>query len=341
LAKADKALENELPFVVYRYPNDSLLRGIFQGNADVNTIDNFNGKGFVIAPFDSEGDKILISGEYFEKAFTRSSNKLIEGEIELSDEGKESYLRKVQTAIDEIRTGALKKIVLSRYIKTKTKKKPSEIIESLLSMYANAFCYWWYHPKVGMWLGATPEQLLKYQKGTLLTTSLAGTLPVVENRQPNWTSKEREEQQMVTDYIKQSLNGKARNITISEVSSHQAGKLWHLKSKIEASLNSFAALKGVLDSLHPTPAVCGLPKKKSLNFILQHEEYDREYYTGYLGPINVDENQSANLFVNLRCLKYDQGQAWVYVGGGITEASNPEEEWKETQFKSGTILEVL
>jgi isochorismate synthase len=341
LAKANQWVNEGLPFVVYRYPNDSSLRGIFQDNTEVVKVDNFDIQGFVFAPYDLKEHKILTSGDYLEETFARPKVEIVEREVKFSDEGKAFHIQMVKKAITEIKEGNLQKVVLSRAITTETEKTPLQILEGLLSRYDDAFCYWWYHPKVGMWLGATPEQLLKYQSGTLWTTSLAGTLPVEENVNPKWTSKEREEQQMVTDFIQRSLLGKVNDISISETVSHQAGKLWHLKSTIKASLRTFTDLGGVVGQLHPTPAVCGLPKEESLNFILRHEGYDRQYYTGYLGPINLDEKESANLFVNLRCLKYAEGQVDIFVGGGVTGASKPEEEWSETQYKSRTILEVL
>ena len=87
-----------------------------------------------------------------------------------------------------------------------------------------------------------------------------------------------------------------------------------------------------------------IPFRKSFvafNFILENEDYDRKYYTGYLGPVNLEKDESANLFVNLRCFKYSSSEAQIFVGGGITASSDAKKEWEETQFKSRTILDVL
>jgi isochorismate synthase len=94
-----------------------------------------------------------------------------------------------------------------------------------------------------------------------------------------------------------------------------------------------------LDTLHPTPAVCGLPKAAAKDFILQNENYDRCYYTGFLGEINT--NLKTELFVNLRCVEIIDTFAAIYVGGGITLDSNPEDEWLETSNKTNTIKSVL
>ena len=95
---------------------------------------------------------------------------------------------------------------------------------------------------------------------------------------------------------------------------------------------------------HPTPAVCGLPAKKAKNFILENENYNREFYSGFLGEINIPKstkNKKSHLFVNLRCMSLENNIARIYVGGGITKDSIPEKEWEETVSKSFTMKSVL
>ncbi len=91
--------------------------------------------------------------------------------------------------------------------------------------------------------------------------------------------------------------------------------------------------------MHPTPAVCGIPLDSAKQFIKQTEGYDRKYYTGFLGPCNV--NGKTNLFVNLRCAELFANNINLYIGGGITKDSIPEKEWEETELKSKTLLSVL
>lgn len=327
---------------MFRFPNESNVQGVFQKDDTVNTCNDFRASGFVFAPFNATGKKILITGKHEEGEMGELPKNTTEKKIEISDAGREIHIKLVEGAIAEIKTGNLKKVVLSRPIKASTKKSPVQIFHDLLVKYTSAFCYCWYHPKIGMWLGATPEQLLQYQNGEIFTTSLAGTLPIQIGEDPQWTSKEQEEQQMVTDYIEASLHGKVDNLEVSKQKSLKAGKLWHLESKIKGKLNSAEHLGSLIRKLHPTPAICGLPKERSLDFIVRNENYDREFYTGYLGPVNLKQADQTNLFVNLRCLKYlGKGQVMIFVGGGITASSKPLREWEETQFKSRTILEVL
>ena len=91
--------------------------------------------------------------------------------------------------------------------------------------------------------------------------------------------------------------------------------------------------------MHPTPAVCGLPKNKALEFLLKNEIHNREFYSGFLGPVNI--GKSSALFVNLRCMQLKDKEAVIYVGCGITADSQPEKEWEETQLKSQILLSVI
>jgi isochorismate synthase len=119
-------------------------------------------------------------------------------------------------------------------------------------------------------------------------------------------------------------------------------------------------LPDIIVRLHPTPAVCGLPKESSKSFILENENYDREFYTGFLGELNFTSEKKRNsnsrnvengayraikksteLFVNLRCIQIVDALAFIYVGGGVTKDSDSEKEWEETINKSHTMLRVL
>jgi isochorismate synthase len=98
-------------------------------------------------------------------------------------------------------------------------------------------------------------------------------------------------------------------------------------------------LQQVIQLLHPTPAVCGFPKEQSKDFILENENYDRTFYTGFLGELNI-ENQT-DLFVNLRCMEIEDAKAHLFMGCGITKDSIPEKEWEESINKSATMKKIL
>ncbi|MFN4152081.1 MAG: chorismate-binding protein, partial [Candidatus Sericytochromatia bacterium] len=89
----------------------------------------------------------------------------------------------------------------------------------------------------------------------------------------------------------------------------------------------------------PTPAVCGLPKIDSLSFIIENELHDRDFYTGFLGTINIDEK--SHIRVNLRCMEFSKDSIILYLGCGINKDSNPEKEWFETEIKAETLLSII
>jgi isochorismate synthase len=120
----------------------------------------------------------------------------------------------------------------------------------------------------------------------------------------------------------------------------EAGSLVHLKTIISGEVHSIENTKNIIQNLHPTPAVCGFPKEKALQFISENENYERKFYAGYLGLWN-EEEASANLFVNLRCLEVEENKINIYVGCGITGESNPEKEFFETEHKSQIIKSIL
>ncbi len=361
LEKVEKQKLAALPFVVYRKPKTAIIKSVFQNDAGLNYLTDFEETGFVFAPFDNEKPSILLRiDEQFETTDRSMQAKTdsLGAQLMVDDAQKNEHSKLVQKAIATIENSELKKVVLSRRLTTSCKKSPTALFQSLLETYPNAFCYWWYHPKVGTWLGATPEILWKSENKQFATMSLAGTRIFVEDQEPIWEVKELNEQAVVTDFIKKALNQKIAGLQIQEMENVRAGNLWHLRTKLSGRIT--AGLDSIIDALHPTPAVCGTPKGFAKEFILSNEGYHREFYTGYLGELNFKQVSARNtnrknqensayktvksateLFVNLRCMQLKEERAFVYIGGGITEGSDPLKEWEETVAKSKTILQVL
>ncbi|WP_350288720.1 isochorismate synthase [uncultured Croceitalea sp.] len=341
IEKARFQNEDCKPFVIYQKPNTAKVNGIFPKTSNLIYTSNFSESGFVFSPFNTSDKTILFSNENRIEASYAGDDTKIRVSSDSIKIGREPYLELINKAIKRIGDRELKKVVVSRKITTQTQKNAFELFEQLLNVYPNAFKYLWFHPKVGMWLGATPETLLKVNKNSLTTTSLAGTLPAIDDDPPNWSTKEVEEQQLVTDYILTALSDTLINIEATVASSIKAGNLWHLKSIIRGDLNPETSLDEIIKVLQPTPAVCGVPKMAAKEFLIKNEGYDREFYTGFLGELNFDASRTAHLYVNLRCMKLNGENATIFIGGGITKESNAESEWNETQYKSKTMLSLL
>ncbi len=334
-----------LPFVVYRKPNENTVCAIFQKDTQVHAIKDFTETGFVFAPFDSDKQTVLLlADKKFNAAYANGHCNRDQTVKVVGDNvtQKEFHINLVKKGIGRIHDGIFQKAVLSRKMEEKFTSSPLDLFQRLLSIYESAFCYLWVHPKVGIWLGATPEILLNMENSNLATMSLAGTQKHVENEPPNWKQKELQEQALVTSYISKALTDLVFGLRISERESVRAGSLWHLRTQITATIEKESLLE-IIKALHPTPAVCGLPMKASKEFILEYENYDREYYTGFLGELNIENKEARTtiLFVNLRCMRLIDDTAHIYIGGGVTQDSDPEKEWEETVAKTNTMLQVL
>lgn len=348
LEKAKNQFRQNLPFVIYKKPNDTNVIGLFQKKDTLFVVNDFTEKGFVFATFD--GNKTVLipenESEIISVVLNKNTAVIPEKEYGLPNESdKNSFKNLVSKGIQSIKNNEFKKVVLSR-------KETVDLVdfdlvatfEKLVQLYPSTFVYCVYHPKVGIWLGATPEQLLKSKDTVFETIALAGTQKDNGSNEVLWHKKEEEEQQFVTDYIVETLNEVASDVLVSKPYSLKAGSIWHIKTDISGVLNSDFGLQQVIQLLHPTPAICGLPKEQSKVFILENENYDRTFYTGFLGELNSSfarDSVSSNLFVNLRCMEICDSQANLFMGCGITKDSIPEKEWEESINKSLTMKRVL
>ena len=238
--------------------------------------------------------------------------------------------------------GALKgnefeKLVLSRpRMKEKTRCfSPAQVFFEACRRYPTAFVYLFHTSLTGTWLGSTPETLLAEEDGRWHTVALAGTKKAGEE----WDAKNRREQELVAGYLRELLQ--TRGISWEEKGPYpyRAGKVIHLLTDFYFDLSDTGRLGDLVASLHPTPAVCGLPKEKAFRFICRNEGYDRAYYSGFAGWLSPAE--STALYVNLRCMQVGDTGLTLYAGGGLLPSSELEAEWKETEDKLQTLLDLL
>jgi isochorismate synthase len=178
--------------------------------------------------------------------------------------------------------------------------------------------------------------------------ALAATQPLTAEFTPRtaiWRQKEIEEQALVARYIVNCFKQlRLREYHETGPRTVIAGQLLHLRTDFEVNLNHvpFPSLgTDMLRLLHPTSAVGGMPKAAAMDFLQKHEGYDRAYYSGFLGPVNVAAPGIARLYVNLRCLQVRADEAILYAGTGLTVDSDPEREWQETEMKLQTVAAVL
>lgn len=259
------------------------------------------------------------------------------------------YEALVRDAVRYIRESSVAKVVVSRRVRAELPNgfHPVELFNALCARYAHAFTSLVGIPGVGTWIGASPELLVALDDTSLRTMALAGTQPrpdiTVDPGTIQWGEKERVEQELVSEYVRDFFRDAGYNeFDEKGPQTVTAGKVFHLQTSFRIDLpeeERLSLANLVVERLHPTSAVCGMPRNDALRFILQNEGYDRSFYSGYLGPVFIHGKSS--LFVNLRCMQLHTREATLYVGGGITADSNPTAEWYETEAKSQTILDVL
>ncbi len=350
--------ENKI-FVSFCLPEGNSYQTIIQKKPEINFLDSFdnidNESGFIFSPFnENQSHKIVLikpdivfNNGFPDDKIEKISDNFVKGKTaeNIFSISKKEYLKQCRKMIAEIKKGSFQKAILSR-IKLVEKNPDFDSVNlffALTEKHPDAFTYLLNLPGVGMWLGASPETLLNISKGKAKTIALAGTQKNTGQAEKNvvWEKKEIEEQKFVSNHIRNIFNKfNISDFQQSKTYTQSAGNVFHLQTDFEFdSEKTENKLGKFIQELHPTPAVCGTPRKSSLKYILNTENHNREYYSGFLGPLNL--NKTTSFFVNLRCLKVLHEKLALFVGGGITQDSIPEREWEETYHKAKTLLSVI
>lgn len=345
LKKISKQYNDGLPFVLYSLPNSTDVNIVLQKDIELYDTECYAEECFVLAPFDYHEKAHCIplqKSELLESSFSLHTIEKNTITIKEDLKQKEIYCKQVKGALNQIISRNASKIVLSRKIEFPLEKFDIILlINRIFNLYPDAFRYVWFHPKTGIWCGASPEVLLQTEGVSFVTMALAGTQRLEENKEPHWNYKELNEQKIVVDAISTCLQKVTSVVRISKTYNHNAASLVHLRTDITGILKKGkTTLSTITSVLHPTPAVCGTPQNFAKTYILEKENYNREFYTGFLGPI-CEKKACSKLYVNLRCMKIENNIASLYVGGGVTIDSEPESEWEETQHKLQTMLQVI
>jgi isochorismate synthase len=296
-------------------------------------------------------NRLLHRFEIIKKGSSNHKNVPKEIVARRNKEDKTKYENLVRKSVAEIEKDHYRKLVPARCMQL---EHGSDVdlpatFEAAAKQYPSAFVSLVKVKNQGIWFGATPEYLLGIDAdGIFYTTALAGTQVFEEDTllcDVAWKQKEIEEQALVSRFIIDCFK-KIRLREFDEIGPRtiRAGNLLHLKTDYTVDLNNvkFPQLGTVMaELLHPTSAVCGMPKEDALQFLIDNEGFDRAYYSGYLGPVNLNGNTS--LFVNLRNMHIDlhTNQTLLFAGAGVTIDSFPEKEWQETEAKMQTLLQVI
>jgi len=355
-------LSKNLSFVTFRLPQQDHSTTYIQTNKTKvrgKSVQELSEEtGFIMAPFDTRnGHPYLLIRPDVEVVSNQISRSIVRQIEEMGKGpsfsgtdpdpiviGKERYMEQVEEIRSSISNGAFQKAVLSRIrvIEGNYESLAPKLFQALCRRHPNAFVYLFKSEKE-FWMGASPEPLLRLSERRVSTVSLAGTRPFAEKHLniDKWTVKEVLEQEYVTRYIHDVLYSFGiRDYRVSSPYVKKAGNLVHLRTDFSLDFQRInGKLWELVEALHPTPAVAGQPKDDAIRYIKDLEPHDREYYTGFLGPVTRDSQ--IDLFVNLRCMKITSNYLALFVGGGITLDSDPADEWAETRLKAESLLKTL
>lgn len=347
--------------------------------AELTTYVSLNGRsGFVVAPFCIDHDSpLLLLQPDFTDTFPAGTDTIppgIRDEINriaivnqpvfnagcTDENGRDAYSHNFEEYHSRLASGEFHKIVLARCRReiTSNQPEPAELFIRACESYPRMFVALVSTPRSGTWLTATPEILLEGGQGHWNTIALAGTMKLegtalehfdvpMKSRAEHveagmllpWSEKNIQEQRYVSSYIRNCLERFTTDIAEEGPYTARAGGLVHLRSDFHFSLMDDNRIGDLVNELHPTPAVCGLPKDETFRFILNHEHTPRTYYSGFIGTLNI--NGSTNLYVSLRCMRIGAGTYDLYAGGGLLRDSIENQEWEETEAKMGTMRKIL
>ncbi len=343
-------LTHGISFVCFRVPGEDPV--LWASKRVVYEALSGEEKGFVVRSFVLSTAKDLLFSpdavftqggdkERFKSLVLTWGNEGCAEEQPVSVYEKTAYLADLRTCIDTIRSGKLDKVILSRVkeVNSLMQKHGGSVFQSLENAFPEALCYIFYSPETGCWSGASPERLLWADGENGYTEALAATQRHEEAGvcKP-WGEKELEEHDWVRIYLRSYLASKGVEYKEGETETVCSGVLAHLRTGFHFKYSEEGWFD-LLEGLHPTPAIGGMPQQRALELIKEVEQYDRTYYCGWLGLLNC--SGKSRIFVNLRCMKLLSDRAYFYAGGGITATSDPEAEWEETEAKILNTLTCL
>ncbi len=262
----------------------------------------------------------------------------------------EHWKQTVVQAVEEIKANRAKKIVLAREMRLTLDRQANitDMLRKLLATQPNSYVFAFEHGD-NCFIGATPERLIQVDGEELLSTCLAGTAPrgtttesdeKIAREELLDDPKNREEHEYVVQMIKQSIEDSCEYIDIPEEPIiYPLRNLQHLYTPVKARLKAGASVFDLIEKLHPTPALGGVPRDTALAFMREHEKLDRGWYGSPIGWL--DSNEKSEFAVALRSGLVQANEVSLFAGCGIMRDSDPEMEFEETKMKFLPMLQVL
>jgi isochorismate synthase len=347
-------------YAIYRLPHEDCATLVQQTEgepAEFLSCTELNGRhGFVVAPFEVKAQQpiLLIRPDRVESLEVRGEGQAVR-DMTTAEYSLTSHHSPLTTSytIDfanyhaQLEAGIFRKIVLARCAEEASDEAtdPMALFRRACELYPRMFISLVSSSKSGVWLIATPEILLEGKAHDWHTVALAGTMKLEgdslmgEGEKVTWATKDIQEQRIVTTYIAECLEQFTGDFREEGPRTVRAANLVHLRSDFSFTLPDGQHLGDLLHALHPTPAVCGLPKRDTFNFIIHNEHTPRRYYSGFMGMLDPDGG--THLYVSLRCMNIEGAHYHLYAGGGLLTDSTVSQEWLETEAKLETMRRVI
>ncbi|HLR02077.1 MAG TPA: isochorismate synthase [Virgibacillus sp.] len=284
--------------------------------------------------------------ELFSNDCSYGKEPFIQNIIEIQPE---QWKETVQRAVDNIKSGRLKKIVLARelHVQLSNDANIASILEKFKESEEHSYIFAMEYDR-DCFIGATPERLVRMDREKVLSTCLAGTIRRGETQEENDGLKEelmndeknREEHDLVVQMIQETLSRYCHDIHMPDVPSvYPLKHLQHLYTPVNAMVSRGYHITDLVEGLHPTPALGGVPRDRALAFIRENEQLERGWYGAPLGWF--DSNRNGEFAVGIRSGLVQGNRASLFAGCGIVEESDPEMEYEETKIKFSPMLSVV
>jgi menaquinone-specific isochorismate synthase len=261
---------------------------------------------------------------------------------------KDEWTAQVERAIERIRAGDLQKVVLATALQVDlaTEIDVPDVLERLRRTYPNCYRFLVQPTDNGAFFGPPPERLVKMDGNHVQTEALAGSVPRGDTPEEDAefadslveSEKLQHEQRLVVDAIKDQL-APLGTVTEGEQTVRKLTNIQHLQTQITAELDGDDHVLDIVEALHPTPAVGGLPPDRAREVISETESFERGWYAAPVGWF--DANGDGEFAVGIRSGVAGGHTATLFAGNGIVADSDPEEEWEEVQPKYRPILDEL
>jgi menaquinone-specific isochorismate synthase len=271
--------------------------------------------------------------------------------VEVSDvNSEEAYKSAVRQSIKNIKHGAFEKIVLARAkdFKSNNDFHPLRILNGLRQRFTQCYAFSVANENGLSFIGASPERLIKCDKDKFYTEALAGSIKRGATASEDAflasflqkDDKELREHAIVADTICSHLVGLGLVVSRADKPSiHRYTHVQHLHTPIEAKRVPSVSVFDILQKLHPTPAVGGMPRDIAISQIRLLEGFSRGLYAGAIGYVNA--TGEGEFFVGLRSALVEQNRARAYAGSGIVAGSSEENEFNEIELKFKAMQEAL